>query len=140
VGITTNSVGDIKLGLAFSRVLDAGYQGLYANSSDPLSWTLAEPFNTAKMDLEWSNGAFSSGVQGYYRDSVDFLNRGDLDSMATFDVHFTWRAPWNADLSVGASNVLNAGTPDSTEVQNQPVDPLESIYGRIPYVRYKQDL
>ena len=22
----------------------------------------------------------------------------------------------------------------------QPVDPLESIYGRIPYVRYKQDL
>ncbi len=140
VGITTNSVGDISLGLAFSRVLDAGYQGLYANTNDPLSWTLAEPFSTAKMDLEWSNGNFSSGVQGYYRDSVNFLNRESLDHLATFDVHFTWRTPWNANLSVGASNVLNAGTRESADVKNQPVDPLESIYGRIPYVRYKQDL
>jgi len=140
VGITTDNVGDVKLGLAFSRVLDAGYQGLYANTSDPLSWTLAEPFNTARMDLEWSSGAFSSGIQGYYRDSVDFLNRDGLDNLATFDVHFTWRTPWKANLSVGASNVLNAGTLDSNEAKNQPVDPLESIYGRIPYVRYKQDL
>jgi hypothetical protein len=140
VGITTNNVGDIKLGLAFSRILDAGYQGLYANTNDPLSWTLAEPFNTASMGLEWSNGNFSSGIQGYYRDSVDFLNRDGLDSLATFDVHFTWRTPWNANLSVGASNVLNAGTIDNTDVKNQPADPLESIYGRIPYVRYKQDL
>jgi hypothetical protein len=140
VGITTDSVGDIKLGLAFARVLDADYQGLYANINDPLSWTLAEPFSSARMDLEWSNGNFSSGVQGYYRDSVNFLNRESLDHLATFDVHFTWRTPWNANLSVGASNLLNAGQRDSADVQNQPVDPLESIYGRIPYVRYKQDL
>jgi len=140
VGITTNNVGDIRLGLAFSRILDAGYRGIYANANDPLSWTLAEPFSTAKMDLEWSNGNFSSGVQGYYRDSVSFLNRDNLDHLATFDVHFTWRTPWNANLSLGASNVLNAGTRESADVQNQPVDPLESIYGRIPYVRYKQDL
>jgi len=140
VGITTNNVGDIKLGLAFSRILDAGYQGIYANSNDPLSWTVAEPFNSAKMDLEWSSGRFSSGVQGYYRDSVDFLNRDSLDHLATFDVHFTWRTPWNANLSVGASNVLNSGARDPADVKNQPADPLESIYGRIPYVRYKQDL
>jgi len=140
VGLTTNNVGDIRLGLAFSRILDAGYQGIYANTNDPLSWTLAEPFNSAKMDLQWSNGNFSSGIQGYYRDSVNFLNRDSLDHMATFDVHFTWRTPWNANLSVGASNVLNAGTRDPADVKNQPTDPLESIYGRIPYVRYKQDL
>lgn len=140
LGITTNQVGDIKLGLAFSRVLDVEYQGLYSNNANPMSWTVAEPFSTARMDLEWSHGAFSSGIQGYYRDSVDFLNREGLDSLATFDVHFTWRTPWNANLSVGASNVLNAGTSDAAEVKNQPVDPLESIYGRIPYVRYKQDL
>ena len=140
LGITTNNVGDIRLGLAFSRVLDAGYDGLYASSVNPLSWALAEPFNSARMDLEWSNGSFSSGIQGYYRESVDFLDRDNLDSLTTFDVHFTWRTPWNANLSVGASNVLNAGSLDTPDVQNQPVDPLESVYGRIPYVRYKQDL
>ena len=140
VGITTDNSGDIRLGLAFSRVLDAAYQGIYSSNSDPLSWTLAEPFNSARMNFEWSNGAFSSGIQGYYRDSVDFLNRNSVDSLTTFDVHFTWRTPWNANLSVGTTNLLNSGTEDSGNTENHPADPLESIYGRIPYVRYKQDL
>jgi hypothetical protein len=140
VGIATDTRGDVQLGLAFSRVLEADFQGLYAQGSNALSWTLAEPFNTTRMNLEWGKGAFSTGIQGYYRDSVDFLNRNSLDSLTTFDVHFTWRTPWNANLSVGASNVLNAGVDPVVNTDNQPVDPLESIYGRIPYVRYKQDL
>jgi hypothetical protein len=140
VGIATDTSGDIRVGLAFTRVLEADYQGLYSNSSDALSWTLAEPFNSARMNLEWSRGSFSSGIQGFYRDSVDFLNRNSVDSLTTFDVHFTWRTPWNANLSVGASNVMNAGQDNTGKTDSQPVDPFESIYGRIPYVRYKQDL
>lgn len=140
VGFATDNSGDIQLGLAFARVLEAEYQGLYTGSAEALSWTVAEPFNSAQMNLEWSRGTFSGGVQGFYRDSVDFLNRNSVDSLTTFDVHFTWRTPWNANLTVGASNVLDAGAEVSTNADNQPVDPLESVYGRIPYVRYKQDL
>ena len=140
VGIATTNSGDIQLGLAFTHVLDAEFQGLYANGFEALSWTVAEPFNTARMNLGWNRGSFSTGVQGFYRESVDFLDRNSIDGLTTFDVHFTWRAPWNADLTVGASNILNAGADNATSVDNQPVDPLESIYGRIPYVRYKQDL
>lgn len=140
VGFTTDTRGDLQLGLAFSRVLEADFEGLYAQDASALSWTLAEPFDTARMNLEWSKGAFSTGIQGYYRDSVNFLNRNNLDSMTTFDVHFTWRTPWNANLSVGASNVLNAGSDSTGGSENQSADPLEPIYGRIPYVRYKQDL
>jgi len=140
VGIATDTRGDIRLGLAFTRVLEAGYQGLYSHGEDTMSWTLAEPFNSARMNLEWRNGAFSSGIQGFYRDSVDFLNRNSVDSLTTFDVHFTWRTPWNANLSVGASNLLNSGADSKVTTDTQQVDPFESIYGRIPYVRYKQDL
>lgn len=140
VGISTDTRGDVRLGLAFTRVLEANYQGLYSGGTDMMSWTLAEPFNTAAMDLEWSRGAFSTNIQGFYRESVDFLDRNNVDSLTTFDVHFTWRAPWNANLSVGASNVLNAGADQPVSTDSQPVDPFESIYGRIPYVRYKQDL
>jgi len=141
VGIATDTQGDIRVGLAFSRILDANYQGLYSTSGDPLSWTLAEPFNTASMNFEWNHGAFSSGIQAFYREPVNFLNRDSLDAMTTFDVHFTWRTPWNANLSVGASNVISGGRGDTkVNTENQPVDPFESIYGRIPYVRYKQDL
>jgi hypothetical protein len=141
VGISTDTQGDIRVGLAFTRILDANYQGLYSNSGDPLSWTLAEPFNSASMNLEWNRGAFSSGIQAFYREPVNFLDRESMDTMTTFDVHFTWRTPWNANLSVGASNVLSSGGLDTkVSAKNQPVDPFESIYGRIPYVRYKQDL
>jgi hypothetical protein len=140
VGIATDNKGDIRLGLAFSHVLDANYQGIYSDSQNPLSWTLAEPFNSARMNLEWSRGNFSSGIRGFYREPVNFLNRNSVDSLTTFDVHFTWKTPWNANLSVGASNILNAGAEEVNNVDIQPSDPLESVYGRIPYVRYQQDL
>lgn len=140
VGIATDTRGDIRLGLAFSRVLDADYSGLYASGAEAFSWTLTEPFNSARMNLEWTKGAFSTGIQGYYRDTVDFMNRDSVDSLTTFDVHFTWRTPWNANLSVGATNLLGAGSDSAPSAESPPADPLESIYGRIPYVRYKQDL
>jgi hypothetical protein len=140
VGIATDNKGDIRLGLAFSHVLDANYQGIYANNQNPLSWTLAEPFNSARMNLEWSRGNFSTGIRGFYREPVNFLNRNSVDSLTTFDVHFTWKTPWNANLSVGASNILNAGAEETSNADIKPADPLESIYGRIPYVRYQQDL
>ncbi len=140
VGVTTDSHGDLQLGLAFSRVLEADFHSLYAQGPEAYSWTLAEPFNSARMNLEWSRGAFSTGIEAYYRDSVDFLDRNSVDNFATFDVHFTWRTPWNANLSVGASSVLSGAGDHATANDSQPTDPLESIYGRIPYVRYKQDL
>jgi hypothetical protein len=140
VGLATDNSGDVRLGLAFTHMLNADYQGIYSNNQDPLSWTLTEPFNSARMNLEWSRGNFSTGVQGFYRESVNFLNRNSVDNLTTFDVHFTWRTPWKANLSVGASNVLSAGSEEIGSADNQPIDPLESIYGRIPYVRYKQDL
>ncbi|MEJ8569731.1 TonB-dependent receptor [Elongatibacter sediminis] len=139
VGFTTDQAGEIRLGLALTRIYGASYDGLYSNSGSPLQWNIAAPFNTASMGIEWSRGAFSGGLRAYYREPVSFLDRNTLDSMGTFDVHFTWRTPWNANLSVGASNVLNAGVENRTPTDDAS-DRFESIYGRIPYVRYQQDL
>ncbi len=144
VGFTTDHSGEVQLGLALTRVYDAhlsGLNGLNGNSFTPLSWNEAEPFNAASLGIEWQRGSFSGGLRGYYREQIDFLDRQNLNSMGTFDVHFTWRAPWNANFSIGASNVLSAGGDESSPA-DKPVgaDRFESIYGRIPYVRYQQDL
>jgi hypothetical protein len=137
VGFTTDQAGEIRLGLALTRVMDANYQGIYdGRGIGLLDWSTAKPFDSAALGLEWSRGSFSSGIRGYYREPVNFLNRENLDSLSTFDVHFTWRAPWNANLSVGASNVLG----DDRNSIDKATDRYESIYGRIPYVRYQQDL
>ncbi len=141
VGFTTNHAGSVQLGLALTHVYEAQLNGLNAETFSPLSWNEAEPFSTASLGIEWQRGSFSSGIRGYYREQIDFLDRKSLNSMGTFDVHFTWRAPWNANFSIGASNVLGAGT-DERNPADKPVstDRFESIYGRIPYVRYQQDL
>ncbi|HKJ17675.1 MAG TPA: hypothetical protein VJ984_10025 [Xanthomonadales bacterium] len=139
LGLATDSYGDVRFGLAFSRVLDATFNGMYSNLS-PVNWNIADDYDTASMDVEWSKGSFSGGIQGFYREQVDFLSRQSLNSLSTFDVHFTWRTPWNANLSVGASNILNSGSDEANPSDVQSTDPFESIYGRIPYVRYKQDL
>ena len=96
--------------------------------------------DSARLNLDWSKGSFSGGLQGYYREQVQFLNGEDLDSSTTFDVHFTWRAPWNASLSLGTSNVLGGGTEKTNKPEGGLHDPFEAFYGRIPYVRYQQDL
>ena len=140
VGLTTDSAGDVRLGLQLTRVLDASFESTSMYSPSLQNWTLANPFDSARVNLDWSKGNFSGGIQGFYREQVQFLNREELDSSTTFDVHFTWRAPWNANLSVGTSNLLNAGSEDKGKTDTSLRDPFESVYGRIPYVRYQQDL
>jgi len=140
VGLTMDKAGDVKLGLQLTRVLDASFKSNSIDSSGLQSWAVASPYDSARLGLDWSKGSFSGGVQGFYRDQIEFLNRENLESVATFDVHFTWRTPWNANFSVGTTNVLNAGSDESSKTDNGLVDPFESVYGRIPYVRYQQDL
>lgn len=140
VGFAMDSAGDIRLGLQLTHIIDASFQ--YSSNLAPglQNWTISNPFESAKMNLDWSKGNFSGGLQGYYRDQVQFLNNEALDSSTTFDVHFTWRAPWNANLSVGTTNVLGAGGGDKGKTETGLQDPFEAVYGRIPYVRYQQDL
>lgn len=140
VGLTMDSAGDVRLGLQLTRVLDASYNMASTYAPGLQNWTIANPFDSAKMNFDWSKGNFSGGIQGFYREQVQFLNREDLDSSTTFDVHFSWRAPWNAKLSVGTTNVLNAGSEAKGKADTGMRDPFESVYGRIPYVRYQQDL
>ena len=140
VGFTMDSAGTLQLGLQLTRVLDASYQAISEYSPNLQNWTIASPFDKAKVNVDWSKGNFSGGIQGFYREQIQFLNQDELDSSTTFDVHFTWRAPWNASLSVGTTNVLNSGTEDIGNTDRGMQDPFESVYGRIPYVRYQQDL
>ncbi len=140
LGLTTDNAGDVVLGLHLTRVLDASFKTSTLNSAGLQNWTVSSPYDSARLGVDWNKGNFSGGVNGFYRNEVEFLNRSNLDSITTFDVHFTWRTPWNANLSVGTTNVLNSGAEDKNKTDSGLQDPFESVYGRIPYVRYQQDL
>lgn len=60
-------------------------------------------------------------------------------NISGLDLGFSWRTPWQGELSFGAQNVLNK-TPDTTKWPLSELPALEAPGGRTPYVRYKQDL
>ena len=55
------------------------------------------------------------------------------------DLGVSWRTPWQGELIFGAQNVLNK-TPDTSQWPLPDLPAIEAPGGRIPYVRYKQDL
>jgi hypothetical protein len=63
---------------------------------------------------------------------------GQTNRYSTLGAGVTWRTPWKAKLSVGAENLVSRGKnpfglPDArTEIGTEE--------GRVPYVRYQQDL
>ncbi len=142
-GISTERVGDFLVGLQLARYRQR-------MSLSDLGFADALPFdtqdygryaNSAQIGLGWRRGNFSGDLLGqHYRDGPLWLGSQSA-SMApynSFDLEFSWR-PRNASISIGISNLLDA-TPRSEDGEATLDDPLEQVFGRIPYVRYKHDL
>lgn len=147
-GVHSERVGEILVGLQLARyrqrmsLSDLGlsvdhWSGSQLDSSSQYG-------NSAQLLLGWRRGSFSGEMLGQHREVPLWLG-GEQSSLPlnSFDLEFSWHALRNASLSVGVSNVLDSapGGEEAAAV-NEPrlEDPMESVYGRIPYVRYKHDL
>ncbi len=119
--LDTAAWGDLELGLRLSR---------WHDETLPLQ---EDEDASAAIGVAWELGAFRGDVTSRYMDMVG----GTEGAWKTFDVSFAWRTPWNARLSVGATNLLDEPAP-----ANSPTDQsrFEGFLGRLPYVRYQQDL
>ncbi|MCZ6827508.1 MAG: TonB-dependent receptor, partial [Gammaproteobacteria bacterium] len=66
---------------------------------------------------------------------------GTLDDWTTWDLQLNWATPWNGRLTVGARNLFDKDPPQSPQVPHPFYsNQLHDIYGRVPYIRYTQDL
>lgn len=141
-GIQTERVGDFLLGLQLARyrqrmsLSDLGMPVGVFGADERQQYS-----NSAQLLLGWRHGSFSGEMLGHHRE-VPLWLRGDSPStLNSFDLQFSWQAVRNGSLSIGVSNVMdNAPRADEPQSDAGLEDPLESVYGRIPYVRYKQDL
>lgn len=141
-GLSTDRLGDFLMGLQLARYrqrhsladfgfpLDGGIAG----------GTTADYLNSAQLSLGWRRGSLSGELLGQYRELPFWMTApGSSSNLNSFDLEFSWR-PRNSALSIGISNVL-----DSSPRGDEALDPVreeaaDSIFGRIPYVRYKHDL
>jgi iron complex outermembrane receptor protein len=52
-----------------------------------------------------------------------------------------YNTPWNGQVTVGARNVFDEDPPTSANIGSPFYSNyLHDVYGRVPYVRYQQDL
>jgi hypothetical protein len=104
--------------------LDAAF--LYLEASGP-------PMHVGSLSLAGGRGNFGGEITGQMIEVP-----GQSSRYSTLGAGVTWRTPWKAKLSVGADNIVTRGKnpfglPDAREVQGEDE-------GRVPYVRYQQDL
>ncbi len=149
-GIAHERIGDFLVGLQLARyrqsmsLLDLGM----GRAGDPLGILHAGEFeryaNSAQLAVGWRRGSFSGDLLATARDVPLYLGGGQYTQAPfnSFDLEFSWRAVRNASISIGVSNVLDAAprAGEDGALEAGVEDPLEHIFGRIPYVRYKHDL
>jgi hypothetical protein len=93
------------------------------------------------LPAEWNTSRFTLGA-GTRRLGGEITGQvievpGQLP-YSTLGAGVTWRTPWKARVSVGADNLLTRGRNPFGLPDGQAID--EDEEGRVPYVRYQQDL
>ncbi len=138
-GIDGGRVGDFLVDLQMARFRDQASFAPFALGALADS-SVAGYQRETRLGLGWRRGGFRGDIQRNHHDVPAWLRSDREQSFSSFDIELSWHVPWNASISIGASNVLDAHPGGEPATDSALDDPLERIYGRIPYVRYKQDL
>ncbi len=127
----------------FIGELELEFQVLHTFNQDVTIWN-NESINQldglnqteAAVGVNWKNGDFGGTVTSRYLDNALILGNSTSDPMTALDVQFSWKTPWNGDFSIGARNLFNR----QVDERNPSQANLDSVFGRVPYVQYTQDL
>ncbi|WP_376694805.1 hypothetical protein [Wenzhouxiangella sp. EGI_FJ10305] len=142
-GLQTERVGEFLVGLQLARYRQRMSLAELGMTAQPRELQNDMQYsNSAQFLLGWRRGSFSGEMLGHHRELPLWMGADQAPStLNSFDLEFSWHAQRNASLSVGVSNVMDsAPRADEPSAEASLEDPLESVYGRIPYVRYKHDL
>ena len=103
--------------------------------------TTFSPDDRIQWNVNWSLSDYSATLIGNYINSTPVAGGGTLDDWTTWDLQLNWATPWNGRLTVGARNLFDKDPPQSPQVPHPFYsNQLHDIYGRVPYIRYTQDL
>jgi hypothetical protein len=93
-----------------------------------------EEWNTSSLTVGGGNRRVGGEITGQVIEVP-----GQSERFTTLGAGVTWRTPWKARVSVGAENLLTRGkNPLGAPVLRSGEEADEE--GRVPYVRYQQDL
>jgi iron complex outermembrane receptor protein len=137
-------VGDFRTAAVWSYVHE--YEVDDADGRGLRSPEFFDPRNRGVVSLDWALGDFGASLVWNYIASASYNDANGvqvaaLDSYETWDLGVSYSTPWNGTLTLGARNLFDEDPPTS-EAAGGPnySNYLHDVYGRVPYVRYEQDL
>lgn len=101
--------------------------------ADQLRGGLPPEWDSSSLSLGGGVGNFGGEITGQMIDVP-----GQPQSFRTLGAGVTWRTPWKAKVSVGADNLMTRGKNPFGITDARAAQSTEE--GRVPYVRYQQDL
>jgi iron complex outermembrane receptor protein len=142
-GFSFTRIGDFRTNLQWTHVNE--YERDFGDGQGKQDPLVFDPENRATLGLNWALGDFSANVIGNYISSSSiFFDETfvlQLDDMTTWDVQLGYATPWNGMVTIGARNIFDEDPPTSTQLGNPYYsNQLHDVYGRVPYLRYQQDL
>ena len=101
--------------------------------TDQIRGGLPPEWNSGSLSLGGGIGNFGGEITGQMIEVP-----GQASRYSSLGAGVTWRTPWRAKLSVGADNLVTRGKNPFGLPDTRPE--AEAEEGRVPYVRYQQDL
>lgn len=125
-------VGELRLGeQGWIRVGGSIARARLLPASSMLPGTVSPRWNSRTLSVGGGYGAIGGEVVGRV-----VRVPGEPEGYGTLGLGLTWRTPWAGRLTVGAQNLVSTG--ENAVVPRTTGDEREE--GRVPYVRYQQDL
>lgn len=92
---------------------------------------------SATWNINYIHGTQSQAFRQHAAGNTDYGLPHSLPSWTTHDVQLTYKAPWNADITLGVKNLADKEAVIDPWYEDFD-DYLYNTWGRIPYFRYTQ--
>lgn len=145
---------DVDLDFGNAGELKSAFIASYINSYElvtptadgtPVATEFADTFATPDLRINllnsWTMGDFTVNFNSNFINGTpedDTSNK--IGGYTTHDLQLAWKAPWNASIAVGATNIGDKYPSLDSAFDGRPWNfYLYDAYGRTPYVRYTQN-
>lgn len=137
---SVGGVGDFRSSVLWTHVNN--YERDTADGRGLRDPDFFDPADRGSWSLNWALGDFSANLIWNYIASASIDSTGAaLDDWSTWDVSVGYATPWNGLVTVGARNLFDEDPPTSPQIGSPFYSNyLHDVYGRVPYIRYEQDL
>lgn len=120
----------------------AGLQNVWSMNDFEVTWNINYIHHTHSWTYRDWIGDSRNGYTGSFEEYAEGLVGKTMPSFTSHDLQFSYKAPWDATVSLGVRNALNRDPSNDYLYTHYAADSVDTtlydVWGRVPYFRYTQ--